>query len=268
MDQKIIPGYYAVIPATVRYDKSVCPNAKLLYGEITALCSKEGYCWATNQYFSDLYGVKPRAISDWVGQLRGSGYIRIEITDRVMRKIFLVEVGENSPGGVRKFTRGVGEKAPHSITVNSEEKPEPLSGTPDASFEDFWKAYPKKELKKKTVEIWKRRKLGEFLPEILAFIEKAKKTDRWKRGMIKQPPVFLNGDCWNDDLAGYNDVPKDTGPGFVKSTAISSDAVRFLEKKRKEEEEAREKAEAGKTNDNLRRLNSQIKTMAESKRVT
>ena len=35
-------GYYAVIPAEVRYDKSLKPNAKLLYGELTSLCSRSG----------------------------------------------------------------------------------------------------------------------------------------------------------------------------------------------------------------------------------
>ena len=41
----IRPGYYAIIPADVRYDDGIPPNAKLLYGEISALIGKDGFCF-------------------------------------------------------------------------------------------------------------------------------------------------------------------------------------------------------------------------------
>jgi hypothetical protein len=68
-------SYFAVIPANIRYDESLPPNAKLLYGEITALCNAEGYCWASNKYFADLYGVSISSIKRWIKSLIDKGYI-------------------------------------------------------------------------------------------------------------------------------------------------------------------------------------------------
>ncbi len=73
------PAYFAQIPANVRYDKSLKPNAKLLYGEITALTNREGFCWATNEYFAALYEVENETISRWISQLRNAGYIDVEL---------------------------------------------------------------------------------------------------------------------------------------------------------------------------------------------
>jgi len=71
------PGYYAIIPATVRYDKSLPQGAKLLYGEISALCNKKGFCWARNEYFSELYKTSERTIIGWIQRLRDAGHINI-----------------------------------------------------------------------------------------------------------------------------------------------------------------------------------------------
>lgn len=73
-------SYYAIIPANVRYDKDLAPNAKLLYGEITALCNEKGYCWASNQYFAELYGVSILSIKRWVNSLVTKGYVYRTLT--------------------------------------------------------------------------------------------------------------------------------------------------------------------------------------------
>ncbi len=71
------PSLYAVIPAFIRYAK-IEPNAKLLYGEITALCEQEGYCWATNDYFAELYEVDVRTVQRWLKSLKELGAITID----------------------------------------------------------------------------------------------------------------------------------------------------------------------------------------------
>ena len=97
------PSFYAIIPAHVRYCKELEPSAKLLYGEITALCSVEGYCWATNKYFSDLYGVDSRTITNWLRSLKILNFIRVEVeVDGIQRsrKIWI------SPEIKKVFTKG------------------------------------------------------------------------------------------------------------------------------------------------------------------
>ena len=88
------PGYYAVIPADVRYDDQIPANAKLLYGEISALIGSEGYCFAGNQYFADIYGCTPVTIARLISQLEKAGHIKRELEKDnsgqvVRRKIWL-----------------------------------------------------------------------------------------------------------------------------------------------------------------------------------
>lgn len=107
------PAYYAIIPANVRYAK-IPDGAKLLYGEITALSSKEGYCWASNSYFGGLYGVHPNTVSTWVQALKDSGFIAVVIHRNSLRKI-MITPHEKQGGGFTKNVEGVHEKQGTSI---------------------------------------------------------------------------------------------------------------------------------------------------------
>ena len=112
-------NYYAIIPADVRYDKTIPANAKLLYGEITALCSQEGYCWASNGYFAELYDVSETSISKWISALTKAGYIYIESNKEKgnARLIYLKEVLKKSSIGIEeKLKTPIEEKLKHNNT--------------------------------------------------------------------------------------------------------------------------------------------------------
>ena len=103
-------AYYAIIPASVRYHQQLSANAKLLYGEISALTTREGYCFASNQYFADLYQVTPRSIIRMINQLETCGFIRTQeerdpSTGRVRgRRIYLAMSAPEEHPGDKKVT--------------------------------------------------------------------------------------------------------------------------------------------------------------------
>ena len=120
------PSYYSVIPATVRYDERLTASEKLLYGEITALTNKDGYCYATNGYFARLYKCTEATVSVHVSNLQKCGYITVVIEDSYKRRIYLQPLSENlmgvlekSNGGIRKIERGVLEKSKDNNTSNN-----------------------------------------------------------------------------------------------------------------------------------------------------
>lgn len=103
-------SYYAVIPANVRYDKELQPNAKLLYGEITALCNERGYCWASNQYFADLYSASLPSVKRWINALVDKEYVFRKLvykenSKEVEKRILTIDPGiKNDTGWYQKCT--------------------------------------------------------------------------------------------------------------------------------------------------------------------
>jgi len=79
MNEENQVSYYSIIPATIRYNKELKPAEKLLYGEITALANKNGFCYAKNRYFADLYNVTIHTVSQWISHLEKLGFLIIEL---------------------------------------------------------------------------------------------------------------------------------------------------------------------------------------------
>ncbi len=106
MNQENQPSYYSIIPATVRYDERLKYAERLLYGEITALIGKEGYCFASNGYFSKLYGVIPGTISRWISHLDKLEYIKVELIRNEKKEIIerRIYITDNSCRQIMKNT--------------------------------------------------------------------------------------------------------------------------------------------------------------------
>ena len=115
MEEK--PNYYSIIPAEVRYDTDLKDKAKLLYGEITSLSDKNGYCYATNKYFAELYEVSTTTISLLINNLVNKGYVEREIiykegTKEILNRYLRIVKG----GYLRNFKEGYLKKVKDNNT--------------------------------------------------------------------------------------------------------------------------------------------------------
>ena len=206
MDKK---GYYAIIPANVRYDESLTPNAKLLYGEITALCNEKGYCWATNSYFAGLYNVSKVSISKWIGSLKDAGYISIEMEQDRGTKQILNRYIRLLNGGIkeklntpqRKVNDPIKEKFKDNNTVNTTSN---ITVNNIDHFESFWTVYPRKVGKAQARKAWDKLKLDEDTVKMIAEnIALRIKYGEWSdanKTFIPHASTYLNNARWEDEV--------------------------------------------------------------------
>lgn len=126
MNEENTVNYYAIIPATVRYDKELKFAERLLYGEITALSNTSGYCYAKNKYFAELYAVSNETISRWLSHLKKLGYIEIKVIRNerkqvIARNIYIMDTPycqKNQYPSIPKNQEGIDEKVKDNI-INS-----------------------------------------------------------------------------------------------------------------------------------------------------
>ena len=212
-----------MIPAQVRYAADLPPGAKILYAEISSLTDARGYCFASNEYFADLYGASIRTIQRYLTALQNGGFIRIQdgAGGSEQRKIFaginpiadthdkivMAPMTETSP--------------PHDISVadnlnnkkeNRKEEqipPKPPRGraakkAPDHLPEEFdrlWKAYPRGEDKQGAIAEWDKLKPDEATVYAMKLALLAhKQSEEWQRGIgIPYFVRWLRHRRWEDE---------------------------------------------------------------------
>jgi hypothetical protein len=113
------PNYYAILTAEVRYDNRLRPNVKLLYAEITALCNMNGQCFASNKYFSELYGKSKGSISGWINELVKYGYISTEYTYKNNTKEIEYRYIKILKGGIIENNHTLLKKTLKNNTINT-----------------------------------------------------------------------------------------------------------------------------------------------------
>jgi hypothetical protein len=66
---------FGKVPKSIYPDHRIDGNAKILFAEILGLAKTEGYCYATNGYFAEMFDVHESTVVRWVRQLEEANYV-------------------------------------------------------------------------------------------------------------------------------------------------------------------------------------------------
>ncbi|NKC66721.1 helix-turn-helix domain-containing protein [Vagococcus fluvialis] len=231
------PGYYAVIPAKIRYSKNLIPNSKLLYGEITALCNEKGFCWASDSYFQKLYGVSKSTVQRWLDSLEKEGFIIREVRykegSKEIEKRFIriseipipkkantlySELGEGySQKQDLPIPRNRRDNITSNTTINNTNNNIDQSPSKEADsvslknkFNEIWEQYPtgRKQGKDKAFKAYKRAiKDGVTENQIIKGLDDYKKQIKLQNTelqFIKQGSTWFNNKSWEDEYVTSN----------------------------------------------------------------
>jgi hypothetical protein len=212
-------NYYAIIPANVRYDKELPSSAKLLYGELTALSNEKGFCWATNEYFAELYGVHNKSISRLISQLEKKGYVKSELIFEGKqvkeRHIYITSENSNVTTSTQNCSEGMNKivtTPSHKIvTDNNTSFNNTNNNTLHEQFETFWLVYPRKVDKKRAGKSFlsaiKKHSFEQILTGTKVYAIQCKRENTEQK-FIKHASTYLNNECYLE----FNETPKQPEP--------------------------------------------------------
>ena len=228
------PGYWAILPATVRYDRKLPAAAKLLYAEISSLAETTGFCFAGNDYFMQLYSISERTLQRHLKALEAGGHITIVDGDggSGRRKIYAganplrenpdkndgVAVGtpsKMSPNPDKNvaatlYNKNInknppsppgGERDPEPKKKRSRSEPKDQPEWKPKRFLGFWNYYPVHKSKQAAIKAWDELKPSdELIADIGKALKRQKAEDSWTRGIgIPYASTYLRQQRWTDD---------------------------------------------------------------------
>lgn len=206
---------YSVIPAAVRYDTRLRPNAKLLYGELSALTMAEGYCWASNAYLAQLFDLSTKTVEALLKQLRDCGHIEIDVErDKQTHEVTARKIWISGPPGTAvppplknkgRSPQNQGEPpleiegkniyknnnippiVPQKGDTPKAKRKRRGKSVPDHSperFERFWAAYPRDENRARAVDEWDKLAADDALMDEIALgLKYALQSEDWRAGI-------------------------------------------------------------------------------------
>ena len=232
MDALRKPGYWAVLPASVRYCEGLSATAKIVYAELSALTQMDGVANQDNAWFCRVLGISERTLQGHLRALEQKGFITILDGDggQGRRRIYAginplaanpakncgvpANPAENcgvtpqKTAGINIDNQDLSSKppiAPQGAGKGFEPKKAP-DWKPER-FAKFWAYYPLHKSKQRAIRAWDKLKPSDELLAVIGralarqIAESKQKAERERRPWEWKlhASTFLNDARWTDE---------------------------------------------------------------------
>ena len=195
-------NWAAVIPARYILAKDISSTQKLILGLISSLSNLKGYCFASNDYFSELLAVKKSSISHAISDLEKKGYIgriiyrndKKEIEQRILTLILDknldIPMSENKDTLYPKIAIPIAEKSKENNNINNKFNKKINKCIPSLSeVEDYFL--------EKGSTIQKAKQAFDYYEVADWHDSKGKPVKNWKQKMLA---VWINNSNFNNNF--------------------------------------------------------------------
>lgn len=117
------------IPAEIWLSEELSIHEKVLFAEIANFCSRYDSCFASNEHFCKLLGVKERRLQDLLKSLETKGFIKREIIYKPGTKQVDKRLLKTSEGWCRKMQEGGAENCGRGGAENCAENNTSINNT-------------------------------------------------------------------------------------------------------------------------------------------
>lgn len=197
MTAKVLSGFWCSIPTEILEDENLSLLARLVYTKVASLCTKEGYCWASNKFIGDCLKRSPRQISLSINTLIKEGYLKTEVIQgkdkRFLRYIYLAVSLKGITGNPPTPPRG----NPQESKIKKSKIKEVGIYSDNGYFQQLWDKYPSKDGRKNALKNFQRTvKTKEDWDNINKALNNYLSSKRVAEGYVKNGSTWFNQ--WED----------------------------------------------------------------------
>jgi ribosomal protein L17 len=216
-------SYYMNIPAPV-WDSGMNAKAILMYGHVTVLANKKGYCYASNAYFEKVLNVSDTTVGRYLNQLESKGFIsrkliyKEESKEVAERRIYMntgMHTSEHGP----MFKNEAGPMFKNEqVNTTSNNTTSTNTTAYDGIYDKLIKDWPKTRIHSKgpVIKYLKTKSKD----ELILILKNKSRYLKANEGFIKNLRNYLEHEDWSEESIKQYETKRK--PGTITNEVINN----------------------------------------------